>query len=259
MRILVLAVAVLGLGTAAQAANYKSQRQRSVVNRGRLVKAASSRELTLLAGGESKALHVLRSIQDSLVIPNVIEKTPHGERGLDLYSKLLSNRIIMLGGPIDDQVSELVTAQLLHLEAEDPEKDIQLYIQSPGGSVLSGLAIYDTMQLIKPDVVTVSVGHSASMAALLLASGSPKKRFSLPHSRILIHQPWVDGIRGQATDIAIQAREMAHTRGVLENIFHEHTGQPLKKLHKDMERDNIMSAQQAKAYHIIDEVLTQRQ
>jgi ATP-dependent Clp protease protease subunit len=190
-------------------------------------------------------------------IPIVIEQTGRGERAYDIYSRLLKDRIIMLGTPIDDHVANLIVAQLLFLEAEDPEKDIYLYINSPGGVVTAGLAIYDTMQYIKPDVVTICIGQAASMGAVLLAAGAPGKRFSLPHSRIMIHQP-LGGFQGQATDIEIHAREIIRLKKMLNEILSKHTGQPLEKIEQDTERDFFMSAEEAKEYGIVDKVLYKR-
>jgi ATP-dependent Clp protease protease subunit len=188
----------------------------------------------------------------------VVEQTNRGERAYDIYSRLLRDSIIFIGTPIDDNVSNLVIAQLLFLEAEDPERDISLYINSPGGSITAGLAIYDTIQFIKNDVTTICVGQAASMAAVLLAAGSPKKRFALPNSRILIHQPWMGGLQGQATDIDIHAKEILRLRSILNRILSSHTGQPLDRIEKDVERDYIMIAEQAREYGIIDEVISKR-
>ena len=190
-------------------------------------------------------------------VPIVIEQTGRGERAYDIYSRLLKDRIVMLGTPIDDHVANLIVAQLLFLEAEDPEKDIYLYINSPGGVVTAGLAIYDTMQYIKPDVVTICMGQAASMGAVLLAAGAPGKRFALPHARIMIHQP-LGGFQGQATDIEIHAREILRLKKMLNEILSKHTGQPLEKVEQDTERDFFMSAEEAKDYGLIDKVLTRR-
>jgi ATP-dependent Clp protease, protease subunit len=192
------------------------------------------------------------------LIPMVVEQTNRGERAYDIYSRLLRDSIIFIGTPIDDNVSNLIIAQLLFLEAEDPERDISLYINSPGGSITAGLAIYDTMQFIKNDVSTICVGQAASMAAVLLAAGTPKKRFSLPHSRILIHQPWMGGLQGQATDIDLQAREILRLRANLNRILASHTAQPLERIEKDVERDYIMTAAQSKDYGVLDEVISKR-
>jgi len=191
------------------------------------------------------------------LVPIVIEQTSRGERSFDIYSRLLNDRIVFLGTEIDDHVADLVIAQLLHLESADPEKDINLYINSPGGSVTAGLAIYDTMQFIKSDVSTICVGQCASMAAVLLAAGTAGKRYALPHSRVLIHQPW-GGTQGQVTDIEIQAKEMLRMRDQLDSILARHTGQPVEKIHLDTERDNIMIADEAKAYGLIDGIFVHR-
>ena len=190
-------------------------------------------------------------------IPYVIEQTGRGERVYDIYSRLLKDRIIFIGSPIDDHVANLVIAQLLFLEAEDPEKDIYIYINSPGGVVSAGLAIYDTMQYIKPDVSTICVGMAASMAAILLAAGTKGKRYALPHSRIMIHQP-MGGVQGQATDIEIHAKEIIKLKNMLNQILSKHTGQPIEKIEKDTDRNFFMSPEEAKEYGIIDEVITSR-
>ena len=190
------------------------------------------------------------------LIPMVVEQTNRGERAYDIYSRLLKDNIIFIGTPIDDHVANLVTAQLLFLEAEDPEKDISLYINSPGGSITAGMAIYDTMQFVRPSVVTICVGQAASIAALLLTAGAPKKRFSLPNSRILIHQPWMSGLSGQATDIDIHAKEILRMRTVINGLLAQHSGHPLDTLEKDVERDFIMSAEQAKEYGVVDEIIS---
>lgn len=191
------------------------------------------------------------------LVPIVVEQTSRGERAYDIYSRLLKDRIIFVGTPIDDTISNLVIAQLLFLEAEDPEKDIHLYINSPGGIVTSGLAIYDTMQYIKPDVSTICIGQAASMGALLLAAGAKGKRFALPHARILIHQP-LGGFQGQATDVDIQAREILRLREKLNELLVRHTGQPLEKIRQDTERDYFMSPEQAKEYGLVDEVIVSK-
>ena len=192
------------------------------------------------------------------LVPVVVEQTNRGERSFDIYSRLLNERIIFLGTPIDDTVANLVMAQLLHLESEDPDKDIQLYINSPGGSVTALLAIYDTMQYVKPDVATTCMGQAASAAAVLLAAGAPGKRLGLPHSRILIHQP-SGGAEGQSVDIEIQAREIIRMRRMLDEIMAKHTGQDVEKIARDTDRDFIMTAEQAKEYGIIDEIIESRQ
>jgi ATP-dependent Clp protease protease subunit len=190
------------------------------------------------------------------LVPMVVEQTNRGERAYDIYSRLLRDNIIFIGTPIDDHVANLVTAQLLFLEAEDPEKDISLYINSPGGSITAGMAIYDTMQFVRPSVVTICVGQAASIAALLLTAGAPKKRFSLPNSRILIHQPWMSGLSGQATDIDIHAKEILRMRTVINGLLAHHSNQAVEKIEKDVERDFIMSSAQAKDYGLIDEIIT---
>jgi len=192
------------------------------------------------------------------LVPMVVEQTARGERAYDIYSRLLKDNIIFIGTPIDDQIANLTIAQMLFLEAEDPEKDILLYINSPGGSITAGLAIYDTMQFIRPDVQTYCLGQAASMGALLLAGGAKGKRFSLPNSRIVIHQPLMQGLAGQATDIDIAARELLRMRENLNAILVHHTGQPLERIQLDTERDYIMRADQAKDYGIIDDVIRKR-
>jgi len=191
------------------------------------------------------------------LVPIVVEQTSRGERSFDIFSRLLNERIVFLGTEIDDISANLVIAQLLHLESEDPGKDISLYINSPGGSVTSALAMYDTMQYIRSDVSTICIGQCASAAAVLLASGAAGKRFALPNSRVLIHQPW-GGTQGQVTDIEIQAKEMLRIRHALDLIMSRHTGQPVEKIHADTERDNIMTAEEAKTYGIIDAVFEKR-
>ena len=189
------------------------------------------------------------------LVPMVVEQTNRGERAYDIYSRLLRDNIIFIGTPIDDNVANLVTAQLLFLAAEDPEKDVSLYINSPGGVVTAGMAIYDTMLFIKPDVTTICIGQAASIAALLLAAGSPGKRFALPNSRVLIHQPTMGGLSGQATDIDIHAREILRIRASLNEIMAKHTHQPVEKIEHDVDRDFWMSAQQAREYGIVDEII----
>ena len=191
----------------------------------------------------------------SYYVPMVVENSSRGERAYDIYSRLLKERIIFLGGPIDDSVANVVVAQLLFLESEDPDKDIHLYINSPGGVVTAGLAIYDTMQYIKPDVSTICIGQAASMGSILLTAGAAGKRYALPHARIMIHQP-LGGAQGQSTDIQIQAKEILRLREVGNNILAYHTGQDPEKINVDTERDNFMSAEEAKAYGLIDEVVT---
>ena len=193
-----------------------------------------------------------------MLIPMVVEQTNRGERSYDIYSRLLKDNIIFLGRQIEDELASLVIAQLLFLEAENPEKDIALYINSPGGSITAGLAIYDTMQYIKPDVATVCVGQAASMAAVLLAAGAKGKRTILPNSRVLIHQPWIRGVGGQQTDIAIQAQDMLETRKRLDEILAHHTGQDIETIHRDTERDNILPAEEAVEYGLVDQVMKRR-
>ena len=190
----------------------------------------------------------------SPLIPMVVEQTSRGERAFDIYSRLLNERIIFLGTPVDDQIANLIVAQLLHLESEDPDKDISLYINSPGGSVYAGLAIYDTMQFIKPDIATICCGVAMSMGATLLAAGAPGKRMALPNARILIHQ-LSGGFSGQATDIEIQAREALDTRRRLDEILAKHTGQPFERITSDTDRDFFMTSEQAREYGIIDQVI----
>jgi len=192
-----------------------------------------------------------------MLIPMVIEQSSRGERAYDIYSRLLKDRIIFLGQPIDDDVANLVIAQLLFLEAEEPERDISLYINSPGGVVSAGLAIYDTIQFIKSDVSTICIGQAASMGAILLAAGKKGKRYALPNSRIMIHQP-SGGIHGQASDIKIQAEEMLRTKKILDQILAKHTNQPIEKIEKDTERDFFMGAEEAKNYGIVDEIIEKR-
>ena len=189
------------------------------------------------------------------LVPMVVEQTSRGERAYDIYSRLLKERIVFIGTPIDDNVSSLLIAQLLFLESEDPDRDINIYINSPGGSVSAGLAVYDTMQYIKPDCATICLGMAASMASLLLAGGAAGKRTSLPHSRIMIHQP-LGGTQGQATDIEIYTREMLRIREDLYKIYSEHTGKSVEQIAKDAERDNYMSPTQAQEYHLIDNIMT---
>lgn len=190
-----------------------------------------------------------------MMVPMVIEQSGRGERAYDIYSRLLRDNIIFIGTPIDDDVANLVIAQMLFLSQEDPEKDIQLYINSPGGSITAGMAIYDTMQYVKNDVVTLCVGQAASMAALLLSAGTPRKRIALPNSRILIHQPSMGGLSGQATDIDIHAREILRMRDLTNHLISKHSGQKLEKIEKDVERDFIMTALQAKEYGIVDDIV----
>ena len=191
------------------------------------------------------------------LVPTVVEQTSRGERAFDLYSRLLKEHIIFLGTPIDDTIANLVCAQLLHLESENPDKDINIYINSPGGDITALFAIYDTMQYIKPDITTICFGQAASAAAVLLAAGTKGKRLALPHARVLLHQPWGSG-SGTATDVEIQAREIMRMRDLLEDILSEHTGQTKEKLKVDTDRDFVLSAEEAKEYGIIDEVISTR-
>jgi ATP-dependent Clp protease protease subunit len=193
----------------------------------------------------------------NFIIPTVIEQTHRGERGWDIFSRLLKDRIVFLGTPVNDEIANIVIAQLLFLESEDPDKDIMLYINSPGGMVTAGLAIYDTMQYVRCDVATICMGQAASMGAFLLAAGAKGKRFSLPHSRILIHQP-LGGFSGQATDIDIHAKEILKTRDSLNEMLSKHTGQPLDRVRNDTERDYFMGPGEAKEYGLIDEVIVQK-
>lgn len=193
-----------------------------------------------------------------MLIPIVIEQSTRGERAYDIYSRLLKDRIIFLGNQVHDDLANVIIAQMLFLESEDPEKDIHLYINSPGGSITAGLAIYDTMQYIKPDVVTICIGQSTSMGALLLASGKKGKRYALPHSRIMIHQP-LGGVQGQATDIEIQAKEIVKIKKLIHKLFAKHTGQPLERIEKDTERDYFMSSEEALDYGIIDRIIEKRE
>lgn len=193
-----------------------------------------------------------------VLIPTVVETTGRGERHYDIYSRLLKEHIIFLGSDIDEAVANVIVAELLYLESEDPDREISIYINSPGGSITAGLAIYDTMHFIRPDIVTICMGQAASMAAILLAAGTKGKRFSLPNSRILIHQPSVEGIAGQATDVKIYAEELLRTRNLLSRILSELTGQPFEKMDRDVERDFILSPLQAVDYGLIDSVLTNR-
>lgn len=190
-------------------------------------------------------------------VPIVVEQSNRGERSYDIYSRLLKDRIVFVTGPIDDNMANLVIAQLLFLESEDPDKDIHLYINSPGGSISAGLAIYDTMQYIKPDVSTICMGMAASMASVLLAAGAPGKRYALPYARVMIHQP-LGGVQGQATEIEITAREILRIRGIMNGIMAQHTGQTVETIERDTERDNYMSSTEAQAYGLIDKVVTRK-
>lgn len=194
----------------------------------------------------------------SVLVPMVIEQTSRGERAYDIYSRLLKDNVIFLGTPIDDNVASLVIAQMLFLEAENPEKDIMLYINSPGGSVTAGLAVYDTMQYVKPDVATICMGQAASMASVLMASGAPGKRHALPNARFLLHQPWISGIQGQASDIEIHARDLVRVKRIVNEIYVKHTGQPFEKIERDTDRDFILEAEDARKYGLIDHVYTTR-
>ena len=198
------------------------------------------------------------SIPHSQLIPMVVEQTTRGERAYDIFSRLLKDSIVFIGTPIDDNVANLVIAQMLFLEAEDPERDIVVYLNSPGGSITAGLAIYDTMQFIKPKVSTLCIGQAASIAAVLLAAGAKGKRYSLPNARILIHQPWMSGLGGQASDIDIHAKEILRMRAMLNDILAKHTGQSIDRIQDDTDRDYIMGPEQAKDYGIIDDVLSRR-
>ena len=221
----------------------------------------SGTRLTELAGGNVKdqSQRALGSDPQNIgLIPMVIETTGRGERAFDIYSRLLKERVIFLVGQVDDHIANLVVAQLLYLESEDPDKDIHLYINSPGGSVTAGLAIYDTMHFVRPDVSTVCIGQAASMGALILAGGASHKRFSLPHARIMIHQPW-GGFQGQATDIDIHAREILQLRERLNAILAHHVGRDLDEVQRDTERDNFMGGEDAVTYGIIDKVISQRE
>jgi len=198
---------------------------------------------------------VVRGVRpESYLVPMVVESTNRGERAFDIYSRLLKERIIFIGTPIDDQVANLVIAQLLFLQSEDPEKDISIYVNSPGGQVTAGLAIYDTMQYVRPPVSTICIGMAYSMGAVLLAGGSAGRRYALPHANILIHQPW-GGMQGQASDIQIHAKEILRTRELLNHILARHTGQPIERVQQDTERDYFLTPEQAKAYGLIDDII----
>ena len=193
------------------------------------------------------------------LVPMVVEQTSRGERAYDIYSRLLRDNIIFVGYPIDDTIANLITAQLLFLEAENPERDIWLYINSPGGSITAGMAIYDTMQFVRPDITTVCIGQAASMAAVLMAAGAKGKRYGLPNSRFLLHQPSISGLAGQATDIDIHAREILRMRNTLNQIMAKHTGQAVETISHDVERDFILDANQAKAYGVVDEIISKKE
>ena len=188
----------------------------------------------------------------------VVEQTSRGERAYDIYSRLLRDNIIFIGSPIDDQIANLITAQMLFLDAEDPEKVIALYINSPGGSITAGMAVYDTIQFVRPQVATYCIGQAASMGALLLAAGAPGKRYALPNSRILLHEPSISGLSGQATDIDIHAREILRLRAAINKLLAKHTGQPMERISKDVNRDFIMDAEEGKAYGIVDEIIHEK-
>ena len=194
----------------------------------------------------------------STLVPMVVEQTSRGERAYDIYSRLLRDNIIFIGSPIDDQIANLITAQMLFLDAEDPEKVIALYINSPGGSITAGMAVYDTIQFVRPQVATYCIGQAASMGALLLAAGAPGKRYALPNSRILLHEPSISGLSGQATDIDIHAREILRLRAVINKLLAKHTGQPIERISKDVNRDFIMDAEEGKAYGIVDEIIHEK-
>ena len=194
-----------------------------------------------------------------VLIPMVVEQTSRGERAYDIYSRLLKDNVIFLGQPIDDNIANLIIAQLLFLEAENPEKDISVYINSPGGSITAGLAIYDTMQYVKPDIQTICLGQAASMAAVLLAAGQKNKRFALPNSRVLIHQPWLQGLGGQATDIDIHAKDILRQRQRLNEILANHSGQAIDKIMRDTDRDYILQAPEAVEYGLVDQVIAKRE
>ncbi len=194
----------------------------------------------------------------STLVPMVVEQTSRGERAYDIYSRLLRDNIIFIGTPIDDQIANLITAQMLFLDAEDPEKDIALYINCPGGSITAGMAVYDTIQFVRPQVATYCIGQAASMGALLLAAGAKGKRYALPNSRILLHEPSMSGLSGQATDIDIHAREILRMRAVINQLLAKHSGQPMERIEKDVNRDFIMDAEEAQAYGIVDEIIHEK-
>ena len=193
-----------------------------------------------------------------VLIPMVVEQTSRGERAYDIYSRLLKDNVIFLGQPIDDNIANLVIAQMLFLEAENPEKDISLYINSPGGSITSGFAIYDTMKYVKPDIATICIGQCASFAAVLLAAGTKGKRYALPNARVLIHQPWLQGLGGQASDIDIHAKDILRMRHRLNEILSDHTGQPIERIERDTDRDYILEAKAAQEYGLVDQVISKR-
>jgi ATP-dependent Clp protease protease subunit len=193
-----------------------------------------------------------------VLIPMVVEQTSRGERAYDIYSRLLKDNVIFLGQPIDDNIANLVIAQLLFLEAENPEKDISVYINSPGGSITAGFAIYDTMKYVKPDIATICIGQCASFAAVLLAAGTKGKRYALPNARVLIHQPWLQGLGGQASDIDIHAKDILRMRHRLNEILADHTGQPIERIERDTDRDYILDAKAAQEYGLVDQVISKR-
>ncbi|HEY6488192.1 MAG: ATP-dependent Clp endopeptidase proteolytic subunit ClpP [Terracidiphilus sp.] len=229
--------------------------QEGPIERCRVWRNPTPGEAALKGKGENSPPTEQRDERRMALVPMVVEQTSRGERAYDIYSRLLRDNIIFLGTPIDDQVANLIVAQMLFLSGEDPEKDVQLYINSPGGSITAGLAIYDTMQFIRNNVVTYCIGQAASMGAFLLLAGTKGKRFALPNSRILIHQPSMGGLSGQATDIDIHAREILRIREITNNLMARHTGQTLDRIEHDVERDFIMNSQQAKEYGIIDEII----
>jgi ATP-dependent Clp protease, protease subunit len=200
----------------------------------------------------------MKETEPMVLIPMVVEQTSRGERAYDIYSRLLKDNVIFLGQPIDDNIANLVIAQMLFLEAENPEKDISLYINSPGGSITSGFAIYDTMKYVKPDIATICIGQCASFAAVLLAAGTKGKRYALPNARVLIHQPWLQGLGGQASDIDIHAKDILRMRHRLNEILADHTGQPIERIERDTDRDYILEAKAAQEYGLVDQVIAKR-
>jgi ATP-dependent Clp protease, protease subunit len=200
----------------------------------------------------------MKETESMVLIPMVVEQTSRGERAYDIYSRLLKDNVIFLGQPIDDNIANLVIAQLLFLEAENPEKDISLYINSPGGSITAGFAIYDTMKYVKPDIATICIGQCASFAAVLLAAGTKGKRYALPNARVLIHQPWLQGLGGQASDIDIHAKDILRMRHRLNEILADHTGQPIERIERDTDRDYILEAKAALEYGLVDQVISKR-
>jgi ATP-dependent Clp protease protease subunit len=200
----------------------------------------------------------MKETEPMVLIPMVVEQTSRGERAYDIYSRLLKDNVIFLGQPIDDNIANLVIAQMLFLEAENPEKDISLYINSPGGSITAGFAIYDTMKYVKPDIATICIGQCASFAAVLLAAGTKGKRYALPNARVLIHQPWLQGLGGQASDIDIHAKDILRMRHRLNEILADHTGQPIERIERDTDRDYILEAKAAQEYGLVDQVISKR-